>query len=385
MTVKEGDRAVLVVSTTELQGSYWMRITTFVLAAVMTAALIGCKGGDTPKVESNNTEAKLPVFSLATSEYPSWSTFVVAAKAGLINPREGGEPGSLEKKWGVDIVLHVKDYDPCLTMYGGGTVDACCMTNMDALNPSLTRATTAIIPTSTSAGGDKVIAVGVEDLKGLKGQKVYGLAKSVSEYTYVRCLQVKELDPKDYPFVNLEPSAAATAIQTGSNDVKAVCIWNPFALQTLRTQKSAKVVCDSSMIPEEIIDMVVVSNDALKRDKGEEFACCVCDIFYEVNKKMADPKTSEVTYKALGAEFSNLNADDMKTCCKDTRFYANNDAGTTLFTSPKFQKTTMAQVVKTCQQIGVLEGGKAPKIGFGDPSAQLNFDTKYMTRAATGK
>ena len=41
-----------------------------------------------------------------------------AAKAGLINPKEGGEPGSLEKKWGVDIVLHVKDYDPCVRLVG---------------------------------------------------------------------------------------------------------------------------------------------------------------------------------------------------------------------------------------------------------------------------
>lgn len=272
-----------------------------------------------------------------------------------------------------------------LTMYGGGTVDACCMTNMDALNPSLTRGTTAIIPTSTSAGGDKVIAVGIDDIKSLKGQKVYGLAKSVSEYTYVRCLEVKELNPKEFPFVNLEPSAAATALQTGSNDVKAICVWNPFALQTLRTQNNAKVICDSSLIPEEIIDMVVVANDSLKKEKGEEFACCVCEIFYEVNKKMADPKTADVTYKALGAEFSNLGVEDMKVCCKDTRFYSTSDTGTTLFTSAKFQKTTMPQVVKTCQQIGVLEGGKSPKIGFGDPNAQLNFETKYMTRAATGK
>lgn len=91
----------------------------FALAAVaLCAAVIGCnRGGDQPKV-SDNTAEKLPVFSLATSEYPSWSTFVVAAKAGLINPKEGGEPGSLEKKWGVDIVLHVKDYDPCVRLVG---------------------------------------------------------------------------------------------------------------------------------------------------------------------------------------------------------------------------------------------------------------------------
>lgn len=357
------------------------RIATFVLAAVAAAGLLGCKGGDGDKKVSDGGGEKLPVFSLATSEYPSWSTFVVAAKAGLINPKEGGEPGSLEKKYGVDIVLHVKDYDPCLTMYGSGTVDAVCMTNMDALNPSLTRSSTAILPTSTSAGADKVIAVGVPDVKGLKGQKVYGLSKSVSEYLFVRGLQVKELSPKDFQFVNLEPSAAATAIQTGSNDVKAVCIWNPFALQTLRTQPNAKVLFDSTVIPEEIIDMVVVSNDALKKDKGEDFAACVCETFYEVNKRLADPKSADVTYQALGAEFSNLGVADMKLCCKETSFYATPEAGIKLFSSPKYPET-MKTVVTTCQQIGVLEGGKAPTLGYGDGSKQLNFETKFMKKVS---
>jgi NitT/TauT family transport system substrate-binding protein len=356
-----------------------------VIPVVLVAALLtitGCsKDEQKPKVSDNNTE--MPTFTLATSEYPSWSTFMVARKAGLIG-KDGGEPGSLEKKWGVRIKLEVKDYDPCITMFGNGSVDACCLTNMDSLNPALGRPCTAIMPTSTSVGADKVIAVGIDDIAALKGKKTHGLSKSVSQFMFVRVLQSKGLDPKDYPFDNLDPAAAATALQTGSKDVQSICVWNPFALQTLRTNKQAKTLFDSSAIPEEIIDMVVMGNDSLKKEGGEKFACLVCDIYYNVCQRMDNPKSADLTFKALGEDFSNLSADDMRICCKETRFYSTPEAGTKLFQNTDFQTKTMPTVVKTCQAIGILDNGKAPTIGFGDATKQLNFDTQYMKKVAAG-
>ena len=61
---------------------------------------------------------------------------VLRMKKGLID-KDQGEMGPVEEKWGVDIVLTQQDYDPCLTMYGSSSVDAVCITNMDALAPSL--------------------------------------------------------------------------------------------------------------------------------------------------------------------------------------------------------------------------------------------------------
>jgi NitT/TauT family transport system substrate-binding protein len=368
----------------------------FALAAFVAAAaaLMGCSKKTETQVSDGGSD--MPVFSLAVSEYPSWSTFVVAKKAGLINGTEEGKPGTLEKKYGVRVKLEVKDYDPCLTMYGGGSVDAVCMTNMDSLNPALSRNSTAILPTSTSVGGDKVIGVGYNPRfnqnvtldkhvsEYLKGKKVYGLSKSVSEYVYVRCMDKLGLNTNIAPFVNLDPAAAATALQNGSKDTKVICVWNPFALQTLRSQKGAAVLFDSSMIPEEVIDMVVMSNDALKRDGGDKFAELVCAVFYEVCKKLDDPRSGEVTLKALGEEFSNLPVEDMRLCVKDTRFYSSAQAGMKLFTDKKFQSETMPTVVKTSQRLKVLEVDKTPTIGFNDDSKQLNFATKYMQKVAAG-
>jgi hypothetical protein len=373
-----------------------MKKIAILLAAAMIAGC-GSKPQDEPKPAVGGTEA-MPMFSFAASEYPSWSTYMVAKKAGLINGTEEGEPGLLEKKWGVRLRLEIKDYDPCITMYGGGSVDAVCITNMDALNPALGRPSTVILPTSTSVGADKVIGVNwpgkiFEDKmerkeavgKYLKGKKTYGLAKSVSEYVWYRGLESYGLNPKDYQYANLEPAAAATALQTGSKDVQVVCIWNPYALQTLRTQGTAKVLFSSAAIPDEVIDCVVMANESLKKPGGAAAAALICDTYYEVCKRLDNPKSADLTLKALGEDFSNLSVEDMRVCTKETRFYSTAQSGIKLFSNEDFKNKTMPTVVKTCQTIGVLEGGKSPTIGYGDNTKQLNFSTEYMQKAAAGK
>lgn len=343
------------------------------------------KSSSVPDTKDGGKTENLPSFSLATSEYPSWSTFIVAGKAGAINPDKGGEYGPLEKKWQVDIVLEIKDYDPCITLYGGSTVDAVCITNIDALKPSMTRPSTVIMPTSTSVGGDKVIAVGIESPEDLKNTKTYGLGKSVSQYVFYRGLEKLGLNPKDYQYESLDPGAAATALQTGSNEVKAICVWNPFALETLRNKQDSRVIFDSSKIPEEVIDSVVIGDDILKKDGGDRFACCICDAYYSVCKMLDDPKTSEKALAALGENFCHLSVPDMKKCTEDTSFYRTPEAGIKLFSDQKFQTATMPIVIRTAEAIGMLDPGEQPKIGFNDSKSQLNFTTEYMLRVESGK
>ena len=369
--------------------------TTFLMLAALVA-FVGCgKTDDAPPADdtgggdvttpdtgdqaNTTTTTNLPTFTLATSEYPSWSTYVVAGKAGIINPAEGGDYGPLETKYGIDVVIEAKDYDSCIALYGSGTVDAACLTNMDSLNPALGRTTTAILPTSTSAGGDKVIAVGIDSIEGLKGTPIYGLEKSVSQFTVIRGLEKSQQNPADYKFMNLAPEAAATALQTGSNDVKAICVWNPFAIQTLKTTNGSKTVFDSSIIAGEIVDQVIIGNDSLAKPGGEKFATCLCDIFYQVNTKLwnSDTTVQNAAREALKQDFApDLTLDDMETVLTDTQFYKTAKDGITLYTSDGF-KTTMETVVTTCKAMGVLES-KTPTIGYNDPNAQLNFTPKYM-------
>src|SRR6266545_5733777 len=147
---------------------------------------------------TTNALAAAPSFSLAWSEYPSWSVFGVAHSLKLIDGAPG-QQGPIEKKWNVDIVLKEAEYDPCLTMYGAGQCDAVCITTLDALNPSLSRPSVVILPTSTSYGADALIVPNtIKDVKQLRGKKIHGLAKSVSEYCFNRNLEMISEKPADY-------------------------------------------------------------------------------------------------------------------------------------------------------------------------------------------
>jgi ABC-type nitrate/sulfonate/bicarbonate transport system substrate-binding protein len=345
-----------------------MTLPLIALAAVVALMPTGCSG-------TKPAEGNYPVFVLAWSEYPSWSVFGFAGEQGLVNPSEGGEMGELEKKWKVDIVLKQADYDTTMTQYGSGAADAVCVTNMDVLNLSLGRKTTIVLPTSTSAGADALISVEADSLEKLpKGSTVYGLEKSVSEYAFVRMCQKKGLNPADYKYSNMDPAAAAQALQTKQQSVKTIMVWNPFVLQTLRSRTDSHRVADSALIPGEIVDSVAFSNNSLAKPGGDRAACCIIETFYKAN----DMLTNDEAFVALGAKFSNLNAEDMRQCCKETKFYGDEEIGMIVY-DDHFRKT-QTEVVKFCVERQIVK--KTPSVGYGDSQADINFDAAKWIKAS---
>ncbi|TWT29199.1 hypothetical protein KOR34_53390 [Posidoniimonas corsicana] len=347
----------------------------------LISLMVGCTGGKSDSSGGDAAPADTPVFSLAWSEYPSWSVFGVAHEKGLLDKDEG-KLGEIEKKWGVDIVLVQADYDPCLAQYGNSTVDAVCMTNMDSLAPASGRDSVAILPTSTSVGADACIAVGVDSIDALKGEPTYGLEKSVSQYAFERCLELEGQDPSEFEFKNMDPGVAAQAMQGGDENIKSIMVWNPFVLQTLRDREGSKRLFDSRKIPEEIIDMVVVSKASLAKPGGDKFAHALIDAFYQVNAHLADDATRADTLKALGEKFSSLGVDDMEIVVEETQMYATPDAGIGLFEQQKFQNETMPMVVDFCASHDIV--AEKPTVGFGKADAQLNFDASYMKAVKSG-
>lgn len=347
---------------------------TVLLAGLMTLA--GCNDKATEEETTGTSEATAttPVFKLAWSEYPSWSAFGVASEKGLINGAEG-KLGALERKHNVDVVLVEADYDTCITMYGSGTADATCITNMDILQPSLSVPSVAILPTSTSAGADALIVVGIDKVTDLKGTTVYGLEKSVSQYTFARNLEIAGEKESDYTFKNQDPAAAAQAMQTGQDGYNAIIVWNPFVNETLKTVDGSKVLFDSTTIPGEIIDMVVCSKTSLESEGGERFAACVCETFYELNGLLNDPTERDDTLVALGSKFSSLDATEMAKCLEQTVFYKTPTEATQLFEG-KDLPVTMTKVTAFCASHQITD--EVPTISYDGSKAQLAFTTKYI-------
>lgn len=380
-----------------------------VLTCLFAVLFISGCGGDEDNGEQQPAQVSSsgqPSFTIAASEYPSWSTFFVAHREGLINGEEG-KLGPIEGKWGVDIVLKEADYDTCLTLYGSGTVDASCHTNIDALAPALGRESVFVCPTSTSVGADQCVTVGIKDVDDLQNYTTYGLEKSVAHVAWYATLEKAGKDPSQYTFKNMDPAAAAQAMQTNQENINAAQVWNPFVLQTLRTRSGAQTTLSTESVPGLVVDGIVVGKDVLQRPGGENFACAVIDTFYQTSALLgpalgnqgdtlsaAEAKQlvgtlSEEQQKALvslGDKFSNLPAEDMVICTHQTVFYRNADEGTSLLAGNEFQQTTTPKVAEICEKIGIVD--KAPTIAFGsykDNDAQLVYDTQFMERVKAGK
>ena len=353
--------------------AFWIAIA----AAVGSSAfgLSGCSSNDddggTAGVVPAGGGDDIPQFTLAWSEYPSWSAFGVAGEIGLLDG-DAGELGELEKKWGVDVVLKQADYDPCLTLYADGQVDAVCITNIDLLPLTPGRKSTVVLPTSTSDGGDACIVVGVEDLAGLKGKETRGLENSVSQYVFERCLETRGEDPAAFPFVNMDPAAAALGMQNG--DLNSIMVWNPFALSTERNAQGAKRLFDSSAIPGEVIDLVAVGNDSLVKPGGKAFAGCLADAFHRFNEKLNGPDRNDLLV-ALGEKFSNLGLEDMKVVVEQTKFYRTAAAAEELMTAPAFADEVMPRIAEFALARGLVDA--APTVSFDGGDADLTFSTNY--------
>jgi len=340
------------------------------LLSISLLFLVGCG-------TKNNGEDAAPVFSLAWSEYPSWSVFGVAHEKGLID-KEKGKMGSVEEKWGVDIELKEADYDTCLTLFASGQCDAACLTNMDSLAPALGRKAVGILPTSTSFGADAlIVAKSITDVKQLKGKKVYGLEATVSEYTFARNLELLGEDEKDYDFSNMDPAAAAMAMQQKQKDYDAVVVWNPFVLETLKKRDDVTVLFDSTAIPGEIIDMVTMSADSLEKPGGAAFAHAVIDAFYQVSAMIDEPTTRDATLIALGEKFSSLELDAMKKVVEQTKFYATAADGIALYEGTDI-KDTMKKVSGFCLDHGIIDAPAKLVFGEDEEGSDLLFDASYM-------
>ena len=337
-------------------------------------------GAPTAAAAAPAAPTALPVFSLAWSEYPSWSTFGVAHELGLLDGKEGAQ-GEIEKRFQVDIVLRQADYDPCIAMYASGQVDAAALTNMDALNPALGRPSVAILPTSRSHGADALLVPkDITDVEQLKGKKVYGLEKSVSQYLFERALQELGKNPADFTFANMDPAAAATAMQQKSADHSAIVVWNPFVLSTLAARPDVHVLVDSTKIPGEIVDLIIVAQASLDKPGGDAFAKAVAATFYEVSRRIENPGTRNATLVELGRKFSSLNAQQMETVVGQTQFYKTPEDAKALFNGPELV-AVMAKVVAFCEARGVVTG--KPSVAFGPkdkapPGTHLRFDPSYL-------
>jgi NitT/TauT family transport system substrate-binding protein len=324
-------------------------------------------------------------FKVAWSIYVGWMPWGYAADSGTVK--------KWADKYGITIdVKQFNDYVESVNQYTAGSFDAVTITNMDALSIPAAGGvdTTAIVMGDFSNGNDAVILKNKADLADIKGQKVNLVEFSVSHYLLARALESKHLAEQEIKVVNTSDADLAAAYKTP--EVTAVVTWNPIVSEILGS-KDARKVFDSSQIPGEIMDLMVVNTAVLK--DNPDFAKALVGIWYETIAKMneAGPggkEAKEAMAKASGTDLAGFDSQLASTKLFDTAPAA------VAFTESKTVASTMDRVRKFLFEKALLgkdaKSADAVGIEFADKTVQgdkanvkLRFDASYMDAAAKGK
>jgi NitT/TauT family transport system substrate-binding protein len=321
-------------------------------------------------------------FRVAWSHYTGWEPWAYAQQAGILK--------KWAQKYGLEIELTlVNDYVESINLYTGGKFDACVMTNMDALTiPAVGGIdSTAIIVGDFSNGNDGIVMKKGESVKDLKGRSVKLVELSVSHYLLARALEMNGMKEKDLKVVNTSDADIAAVFKTDANG--AVVTWNP-PLQQVRNDKGAKLVFDSSKIPGEIIDLMVV-----KTKTSDAFKKALTGAWYEVMGLMSGqgkPASEAIEFMAKN---SGATAAEFKAQLGTTAMFYKAAEAAAFASGPELRKT-MEQVRSFSFDKGLFGKGAKSKdfigIAFADGSTlgdaknvKLRFDASFMKLAADGK
>jgi NitT/TauT family transport system substrate-binding protein len=304
------------------------------------------------------------------------------------------EKGIIDKwadRYDIEINLtQVNDYIQGINLYNAGKFDGVTATNMDTLTiPAAARTdTTALIITDYSDGNDAVVMKNGDSVKDLAGQRVNLLQFSVSHYTLARALQMNDMSLRDVTTVNTKPADIAGVFEQPA--VKAVTLWNP-QLQTVMKHPEATEVFDSSQIPGEILDMLIVNTETL--EDNPELGKALVGAWYETMGIMYGDDAKAEKARSLMADAAGTDLEGYEGQLADTFMFTEPQDLVDFATDKRLQKTMTFVRDFTADQ-GLLGGAPPESIGIQFPDGAtlgdadnivFRFNTEYIEQAANGE
>ncbi len=325
-------------------------------------------------------------FKIAWTIYAGWMPWGYIEDSGIMD--------KWADKYDIDVeIVQINDYIESINQYTAGGFDGVTATSMDTLSiPSGGGVdTTALIIGDYSNGNDAIITKGDATLEDLAGRKVNLVELSVSHYLLARALESAGLSESDLDgVVNTSDADMIAAFE--APEVDTIVTWNPL-VSTVLENPEAKKLYDSSMIPGEILDLLVVNTDTLAENPA--FGKAVVGAWYETMALMASDSDEgkaarEAMAIASGTDLAGYDAQLAVT----KMFYDPIDAVS--FAESKELAPTMTTVAEFLFDKGILGEGapSADYVGIeypdgtitGDESnIKFRFNTTYMNMAVKGE
>jgi NitT/TauT family transport system substrate-binding protein len=313
-------------------------------------------------------------------------------------PWDYADRSGILKKWadkyGIKIKLtQVNDYVESINQYTAGGFDACVMTNMDMLTIPAAGGldSTALIVGDFSNGNDGVVLKGRgKTLPDIKGQKVNLVELSVSHYLLVRALSSIGLRERDIKIVNTADADIVGAFAAPATG--AVATWKP-QLSSVLAAPNAQLVFDSSKIPGEIIDLMVVNTATLTA--YPQLGKALAGAWYETMALMARHDGAALTALASMAKASGTDPAGFDAQLATTHLFST-PADAYAFTTGDAIIKTMDLVRRFSYEHGILgQGAASPDVvgiqfpagkSLGDAAnTKMRFDPTFTKLALDGR
>jgi NitT/TauT family transport system substrate-binding protein len=348
------------------------------LRRFLSAAVIGLAG-----LTSLAHAAPKSEFNVCWSIYAGWMPWEYAGASGIMD--------KWAKKYNIKVkITQINDYVESINQYTAGKFDGCSMASMDALTiPAVAGVdSTALVIGDYSNGNDGIVLKGKgKTVKDLKGLSVNLVEFSVSHYLLARALDKAGLSQKDVTVVNTSDADIVAVAATPAT--QAVVTWKP-QLATVAAQPDTSLVFDSSSIPGEILDMMVVNTATLKENPA--LGKALTGAWYEIMALMRAGNTAALTHMA---QASGTDLAGYKDQLATTALYYT-AADTLKFTTGKELPAIMKKVAQFSFDQHLLGDGakSADVIGMAFPggvvvgdkkNVKLRFDETYVKLAAENK
>jgi NitT/TauT family transport system substrate-binding protein len=350
------------------------------LGTILLIAGLGLAGAPAAAADAK------PAFKVAWSIYVGWMPWDYAEQSGILK--------KWADKYGITITLtQVNDYVESINQYTAGQFDACVMTNMDLLTIPAAGGvdSTALIAGDFSNGNDGIVLKGKgRTLADIKGAPVNLVELSVSHYVLARALETVKLRERDVKIVNTSDADIVGA--WAAKGTTAVVTWKP-QLSEIAAQPDSTVVFDSSKLPGEIIDLMVVKTDVLK--KSPALGKALIGAWYETLSVMLGKDAKAVAALTAMAKASGTDLDGFRAQLATTRMFATPADAHAFLMSPQLAQTSDL-VRKFSFEHGLLgEGAKsADAVGISFPdgktlgdakNVKMRFDASFTKMALDGK
>jgi NitT/TauT family transport system substrate-binding protein len=335
---------------------------------------------------SSDAAAQVPAFTVGWSVYAGWNPYFYMQKSGILK--------KWADKYGITIKVQRFDYAASLDSFVAKNIDACTMTNMEALDMPAAAGvdSTAIIMGDYSNGNDAVLVRDNLNFSTLPGKPIMLVQKTVSEYLLERAMVLngQQAQLGKLKLINTSDSDIVAAFLNNRSN-QAVVTWKPLVSQIV-ADKSVRSIFDSSKIPGEILDLLVVRTDLLNTPNGQKFAKAITGAWYETIQQVASGQANALKYSAAASGDS---VDSYKEQLKTTALFVTPKSAVDFTVGTDLEKK-MELVRQFCFTHGLLGQGikSVDDVAIAYPNGtvqgkkdrvRLRFNAAYMQAAEGGK